>query len=101
VIAQQFAGDSSLQVTLRCQLSRVVPAGRVDATAVIYLFNMDYQQRITVGGASCACVSQRDSIELHNEPHPLRALPGGRMEEPCLLYLLCMLPFPVLLTFCN
>jgi hypothetical protein len=28
---------------------------------------MDCQQRITVGGASCACVSQRDSIGLHNE----------------------------------
>jgi hypothetical protein len=51
---------------------------------------MDYQQRITVGGASCACVSQRDSIGLHNE--------GGRMGEFSLLYLLCMLPFPVPLT---
>jgi hypothetical protein len=42
------------------------------------------------GWASCACVSQRDSIGLHNE--------GGRMGEFCLLYLLCMLPFPVPLT---
>jgi hypothetical protein len=56
-------------------------------TAVIYMFIMDCQQRITVGGASCACVSQRDSIALHNV--------GGRMGEFRLLYLLCMLRFPV------
>jgi hypothetical protein len=56
-------------------------------TAVIYMFIMDCQQRITVGGASCACVSQRDSIGLHNV--------GGRMGEFRLLYLLCMLRFPV------
>jgi hypothetical protein len=45
------------------------------------------QQRVTVGGASCACVSQRDSIGLHNV--------GGRMGEFRLLYLLCMLLVPV------
>jgi hypothetical protein len=56
-------------------------------TAVIYMFIMDCQQRITVGGASCACVSQGDSMGLHNV--------GGRMGEFRLLYLLCMLRFPV------
>jgi hypothetical protein len=56
-------------------------------TAVLYMLIMDCQQRITVGGASRACVSQRDSIGLHNV--------GGRMGEFCLLYLLCMLRFPV------
>jgi hypothetical protein len=35
-------------------------------------------------------VSHTTSIGLHNE--------GGRMGEFCLLYLLCMLPFPVPLT---
>jgi hypothetical protein len=54
--------------------------------AVICLFIMDYQHRITVGEASCACMSQRDSIGLPNK--------GGRMGEICLLYLLCMLRFP-------
>jgi hypothetical protein len=54
---------------------------------------MDCQQRITVGGASCACVSQRDSIGLHNV--------GGRMGEFRLLYLLCMLRFPVPLHFLH
>jgi hypothetical protein len=59
-------------------------------TAVIYMFIMDCQQRLTVRGASCrlsvhACRS--DSIGLHNE--------GGRMGEVRLLYLLCMLCFPV------
>jgi hypothetical protein len=53
----------------------------------IYMFIMDCQQRITVGGASCACVSQRDSMGLHDV--------GGRMREFRLLYLLCMLRFPV------
>jgi hypothetical protein len=54
---------------------------------------MDYQQRILVGGASCTCVSQRDSIGLHNV--------GGRMiprGEFCQLYrtaVLCMLRLPV------
>jgi hypothetical protein len=51
------------------------------------MFFMDCQQRMTVGGASCACVSQRDSMGLHNV--------GGRMGEFRLLYLLCMLRFPV------
>jgi hypothetical protein len=51
------------------------------------MFIMDCQQRITVGGASCACVSQRDSMGLHDV--------GGRMREFRLLYLLCMLRFPV------
>jgi hypothetical protein len=48
---------------------------------------MDCQQRITMGGASCACVSQRDSIGLHNV--------GGRMGEFRLRYLLCMLRCPI------
>jgi hypothetical protein len=56
-------------------------------TAVLYMLIMDCQQRITVGGASCACVSHRDSIGLHNV--------GGRMGEFRLLYLLCMLRSPV------
>jgi hypothetical protein len=39
----------------------------------------------TVGGASCACVSQRDSIGLHNK--------GVRKGGVALLYLFCMLPY--------
>jgi hypothetical protein len=64
-----------------------VRATACSLTAVLYMLIMDCQQRITVGGASCACVSQRDSIRLHNV--------GGRMGEFRLLYLLCMLRFPV------
>jgi hypothetical protein len=44
---------------------------------------------VTVGGASCACVSQRDSMGSHNE--------GGRMGDCCLLFLLCMSRFPITL----
>jgi hypothetical protein len=46
---------------------------------------MTCQQRITVGGACCPCVSQRDSIGLHNV--------GGRIGEFRLLHLLCMAAF--------